>query len=414
MFRIVAPHQELQRFINQLRLPLHEPQYQHLIRLTDALISVEGSKTLAALNRSLCEPTDQSALSDFLTYSPWSAKEVRNCITRYIVNWVTAAPSSPETPLIISVDDSIAKKPQTSKHFEPVEWYFDANGTHRYGHGVVIVTCHIRYGSRSALADWRLYMRQKTVRRLNRQRLSSDQLRFRTKFQLAVEMLKEIHPILPQGVPVYILFDSWYASNKLILFCRAQQWHVICALKSNRRLSGKRLARIARYKRNKSFRPVRVRNSAETATKYLACSVFGQLRGLDGDVRVIISKRHNRDRRPEFFMSTDQSVGIRKGLTRYSARWEIEVDHLYVKLYLGLEAFRVRSVEGIKRYFTAAFLALAYLQWRRDQLQSERPTKIADVIYAHRREHDLEMLKAFGEEVLRLQAVQPAIKAFLA
>jgi len=412
MFCIIEPNPKLQRFINRLDLSLSVPQHNHLVRLTDALISVEGSKTLAALNRALREPTDQSALSDFLTYSPWSSADVRHDAMRYIVQWVTSAKCSPETLILISIDDSLAKKPCASKHFEPAEWHFEANGQRQYGYGAVIVDCHIRYGHRSTIANWRLYMREKTVRRLNRHRPPSDRLRFRTKFQLAVEMLQDIQPLLPQHVPVYVLFDSWYASNKLIRFCRAQQWHVICAIKSNRCLNGKRLARIARYKRNKSFRPVWV-NSVETATKYFACSVVGQLNGLKGDVRVIMSKRHNRDKRPKFFMSTDTSVGIRKGLTRYSARWEIEVDHLYVKLCLGLEAFRVRSVEGIKKYFTAAFLALAYLQWRRDHSRSECTKRIADVIYEHRREHDYQVLQAFGEEVLRLQAIQPAIKTFL-
>jgi hypothetical protein len=30
------------------------------------------------------------------------------------------------------------------------------------------------------------------------------------------------------------LFDSWYAAASLMKWCRAQGWHLICRLKSNR------------------------------------------------------------------------------------------------------------------------------------------------------------------------------------
>jgi len=50
-------------------------------------------------------------------------------------------------------------------------------------------------------------------------------------------MLVELTELLPKGYKVYVLFDSWYSSEKLIKFCRRQKWHVICAIKSNRRIS---------------------------------------------------------------------------------------------------------------------------------------------------------------------------------
>jgi len=54
-------------------------------------------------------------------------------------------------------------------------------------------------------------------------------------------MLTELAELLPPGHRVYVLFDSWYASAKLIKFCRRQRWHVICAVKANRRIEKKRI-----------------------------------------------------------------------------------------------------------------------------------------------------------------------------
>jgi hypothetical protein len=44
-----------------------------------------------------------------------------------------------------------------------------------------------------------------------------------SKYALAREMLAELAELLPKGYPVYVLFDSWYASAKLIKFCRRQR-----------------------------------------------------------------------------------------------------------------------------------------------------------------------------------------------
>ena len=38
-----------------------------------------------------------------------------------------------------------------------------------------------------------------------------------------MEMLRELAQLLPEGFQVYVLFDSWYASNQIMKFCRRQR-----------------------------------------------------------------------------------------------------------------------------------------------------------------------------------------------
>ena len=80
------------------------------------------------------------------------------------------------------------------------------------------------------------------MRRLNRQRSPEQRLRFRKKTTLAHEMLAELGQLLPPGCRVYVLFDSWYGSNRLLKFCRRQHWYVVCAIKSNRKLDDQQFA----------------------------------------------------------------------------------------------------------------------------------------------------------------------------
>ncbi len=377
----------------------------------EGLIGLDSTRSAAAINRLVGEPTDSSALSDFLTYSPWSEAEVRDGALRYMVPWITRAHLPEDIPVLISIDDSLAKKPKESKHFEGVEWHFEANGERRYGHGFVFVDCHMQYGRRSAPINFRPYLREKTVRRINRTREKEWRVKFKTKYELSADMLEEIAPIVPDRLRVFVMFDSWYASKDLIKLCREYKWHVICALKHNRNFNGERVSEIARRTRNKSFRPMWV-SSAENSTRYWIRTFKGHINGLAEEVRVIISKRHPRDKSPEYFMCTWPDYPVRKVLSCYTQRWVIEVDHLYLKLRLGAEDFRVRSLEGICKHLALCFLSLAYLYWRMGTTRRV-VKKLAEIIEEHRREHYKNFLAEFGRRVLAYNSVEKATKELL-
>jgi hypothetical protein len=375
----------------------------------EGLLMCEATKTLSAINRLLLEPTHPSSIADFFTYSPWENEDIRGQAQKVLIKWVFEEQQGFlfRPRIIISIDDSLCSKPKESKHFEPVDWHFDAKEGRSYGHGVSFITLHIECGSRSTPINWRIYLREKTVRRLNR--IYHQKIRFRSKITLSIEMLKEIQPLLPEGYPVYLLFDSWYASKRLIQFCLKNKWHIVCALKSNRIFEGKRLSKMAHYLRNKNLTKVWV-DSANTSTLYWTCLKQGRLKGLSKEVSVIISKRHPRDKRPEFFLCTDTSLSAREALSLYVRRWAIEIDYLYLKTRLGLGDFRLRSMEGINRYFTLVFLTLAYLSWRKAE---EGAKNISEVIAIHRQEQYEEVLRAFGRKVIDGQSVEEALKIFL-
>ena len=89
------------------------------------------------------------------------------------------------------------------------------------------VALHIHFGPFGFTFDIRLYLREKTVRQLNRQRSAETRLHYRSKYHLAQEMLSSLAALLPPGYQVYVTFDSWVASGKLIQGYRQQGWQVI-------------------------------------------------------------------------------------------------------------------------------------------------------------------------------------------
>lgn len=392
-----------------LKLRLTKPQRTHALNVMEGLILCESTKTLSAMNRLLLEPVHPSSIADFFTYSPWDNNDVRTQSQKTIIEWVTDENQKHliKPRILISIDDSLSNKSKESSHFEPVDWHFDAKEGNGYGYGISFIAAHIECNGRSTPINWRIYLKDKTVRRLNRHR--EEKIRFKSKMTLSMEMLKEIQPLLPKDYPVYVLFDSWYAGKRLIKFCLRNKWHIICKLKSNRVFEGKRLSQWGNGLRSKNLSKTWI-DSTNTSTPYWTSVKKGRLKGLSQEVCVIISKRHPRDKRPEFFLCTDTTLSAKEILSLYMRRWAIEIDYLYLKTRLGLGDFRLRSMEGINRYFTLVFLTLAYLSWRKSE---EGIKSISEVIAIHRQEQYEETLRSFGRKVLEERSVDFALKTFL-
>jgi hypothetical protein len=409
MVRIISPVRKLVTFFAILNLRFSKPQRAHALNFMEGIIMHEDDKTLSGISRLLFDGCHPSSLADFFTYSPWDEQDVRYHLQEALIGWLLRDKQHNlfNDCITISVDDSLVIKPKESKHFELADWHFDANGRGGFAWGISFVTMHMEYRGQSLPVNWRIYLKEQTVRRLNDK--YEIEMEFKSKMKLVMEMLEEVKGYLPEGNDIYILFDSWYASKKLIKYCLGNNWNVICALKSNRVFRGKKLSKIARNLGNKSLTRTWV-NSAETSALYFTCLRKGKLRGIEKEVSVIISKRHIRDKRPGFFLCTDTSFSAKQALSVYMRRWAIEIDYLYLKKRLGLSDFRVRSMEGIYRYFTLVFLTLVYLSWRKVE---EGCKSISHAIAFHRADQHERVLRVFGEKVLQEKSVEPALRIFL-
>lgn len=100
----------------------------------------------------------------------------------------------------------------------------------------------------------------------------------------------------------------------------------------------RQLGKHAHYIRNKDFKPIMVKSS-DSSTGYWVSNLYGYLNDIPDEVNIIISKRHPKDRNPDYFMSTDLSLNPQAGLCRYGRRLAVGVDHLYLKVRLGLGIF---------------------------------------------------------------------------
>jgi hypothetical protein len=402
MKTIVHPYPFLVHFIALLTMPVTKPQRQHLQRLVDGLCTCPDRKTLATLQRQFLDAPDPSNFADFLRQSPCDEADLEEERRQFIIDDLLRRGHTAGQPLTITatIDDSTTRKDKGTEALQAVDWTFD-HAQHRNVKGAVHVALRLHVGPYSYTFSWRLYLRAKTVRRLNKERAPGERLHFQSKLSLAKEMLTELKPYLPQGAAVYVLFDRWYAAAHLIQFIRRQGWHVICAVKSNRRLNGTKLSDCDKRQRNLWYSYVSITPAGRGRATYCVRLATGRLKHVSGQVRVIISRRHNRDKHPKYFLCTDLTLSAAEILTWYAQRWPQEVDFWYLKQRLGLGDFRVQAYEAIAKWYAVEYLALTFLTWRLYEGRAAGATwsSVAEVLADIRAWHARDVLTAACQEV---------------
>ncbi len=417
---IVQHSQELVAFITVLNTALYQPQIRHLIQMVDALLTSNDTKTISGLYRLLKGQPDPKNGADFLRESPWEAEDISAPRKRWMVNKFLefASQVNMAFEIFIGIDDSLGKKGKATQHLEAVDYHHNHTESSKkkqaYTNGYVYVEVHLQLGPFGFLYDTRLFLREKTIRRLNRKRSAEKRLRYRSKYALAHEMLVELEPLLPKGHQVYVLFDSWYASKKLIKFCRRQKWHVICAIKSNRRIDKVRVDRHNLALRHKPYERItlEVVDEDRKALSYYTRVLQGHLEDFAEPVHAIISKKRPGDKFPKYFVCTDLTLTVQQALRYYQKRWPVEVDNTYLKNALGLGDFRQQSLEATQKWFAVVMLAINYLQYRwalayRTNLSK---TSLADFIRQHRLEHFQNLLRTVLQSFAPAQQIETCLQ----
>jgi hypothetical protein len=406
---IVQHSVELCNFLLPLLVGLNAFQQRHALNVVDALLSGSGKhKVLTAITRMLLVAhADHFALADFLRRSPWDAEAVRRtCLTVMLTLVVRLQRRFGFKQLFLSVDDSLCVKDAATRALETVGFHFDhvrqRRQAGRFSNASRYISISLAIGPFSFPINWRIYLKQSQVKKLNTSRPKAQHLRFRPLHELAKEMLAEIDLAWPGAAraaqsakpptdfTIYVLFDAWFGSRDFLLFIRNLNWHFIGASRSNRNLSNRLLSSWWPHLAQQRSRKVTLR-SAKTTSTYLTRFRVGRLARIPFEVIVIFSKRNQQDDHPAYFISSDTRLRAPTILKFYAFRWNAEIDNWFLKERLGLADFRVRCFEAIQRWHTLVFIAYAFIAVRRATLalttKSAIAVKPADVIREHQAEH---------------------------
>ena len=418
--RILHNSPSLCTFVEQLDLSLSVPQKRHVINLVDALLVCDGPKTLAALQREFVECVDVSNMADTLRIAPWTANDLQEPVGAFLVR---AAVAQARTVgklkyITISLDDSLAHKHKNTKCLEGVDWHYDhlesTPKQPRYANGLAYLACHLCIGGIAVTFAVRPYLREKTVRRLNRQREPATRIPFRSKFHVAREILQTLYPLLPTDIPIFVLHDEWYASARLMRWTHRHTWETITALKRNRKLNRCRLDQHTQTARHQRYEQVTVTATDGTPSTYFTRTYLGRLEDLAFDVCVIDSKRHPRAPRSAYFGCTALHLKTPTILQIYGQRWGCETDNVYLHTRLGVGDFRVRPYEAVVKLLVVVHLGLAYLQWRLMRDQTRTLCNLAAIIRQHRDEHARDWLAGACQEAMTTGDLTAVLNRYLA
>lgn len=417
--RILHNNPSLCTFVEQLDLPLSAPQRRHVINVADGLLVTDARKTLAEIQRQFVSCVDASNIADTFRIGPWTAEDIRQPLGAVMMQTALERLEQHGQPrrLLINLDDSLAIKDPDTHRLQGVDWHRDHAARRRkrqqYQNAFAYLVCNI------VADDWdftfaiRPYLRERTVRRLNRQRPPGQRLHYMSKYRLVRRILEDCHQLIPPGVAVYVHFDSWYASAKLINYIRRQGWHATCRVRSNRTLNGQRIDQRFVAQRHRRYVRVDIPAADGSKTTYLVRSTVGRLSDVAFDVRGLVSRRHYRDTYLVYFISTDLAQAPQEALQGYATRWNCETDNAYLKLRLGLGDFRLQSYEAIDKFCAVVHLAWDYLLWRLAHTSDPHVQNPADVIRLHRDEHARDWLTGACREVLATGDIDAVLQRYL-
>lgn len=214
------------------------------------------------------------------------------------------------------IDDTVIAKPY-AKHMEGASFvYSSLLNRSVYGYHVVLL-CWTN-GQLTLPLAWRWYKKGG-----------------KTKVELAQELLKEAHNLW-KLTPQAVLFDSWYAADKIINQISSYGWTFVCQSKGNRVVLA-----------------ASIKDDLTQAGDRLVGAVTGTVRAL------LI--RHD-DR---FFMTNDLSLTNDAIVMLYRSRWPIEEVFRFFKDQLHLQGCQARARVAQETHLASCVLAYLLIQKER-------------------------------------------------
>ena len=392
---IVTAHAEIFRDLFENRC-----QFQHFQHDLTGLI-VRNNKSLANIARCVLESADKTNLSRFFSEAPWFQDRVNDRRLVYLLQQ-TKEVRSPKADAILILDDTLCE--HVGSLFDYVDRHYNhGDDTYPLAHNPV--TSHYVSGPVRFPVDLRLYRRyeectdwetfvqkhfpgrsipttKKDRARLHKavdpillQEPDFERLhqQFRTKIDLGIELLETA---IQHKVPFRVLlFDSWYLAAELVSMARYRKKDWISLLKKHRHLEthsfvlkdagGKPIRLAGPHIAVEDLVPLIPPTAYRTVTvrdkTYGTFTLAVRIPGL-GKVRLVVSF-DNAELTGTYAVLVTNRVdwSAQRIIALYLQRWPIETFYQDGKTHLGLDEYRMRNAEAIRKHWCLVFVAYSLL-----------------------------------------------------
>ncbi|UOF89059.1 IS701 family transposase [Fodinisporobacter ferrooxydans] len=379
---MVTLYSAIVKFILAMQLQFTAPQRNHLLHIMQGIILCEGRKTITQIRSSTNSYRHLSCMTKFLKHSPWCVNRMQKRRMQFLLEKIRRKHSKKgdtRSIVFLIIDDTSCKKDVSTKHIEALDFHF----SHDEGKGVwshCLVTAHLVSEGYSFAWDFRPYFREGYC--------NVNQIPFKSKNDLALELIQSYEA--SDDELVYVLMDSWYTSKKIIDACNAKGFHIIAAVKTNRKIrpAGIRI-QIAEFATNYIHQSDLHSVTVGNQNMYWVYEYEGPLADVE-NVKVLLSweKEFDSSKTPFCILCTDQTLDLETILRYYQVRWNIETGYRYFKEMLGFDQYQLQSFYAIQRYWAIQFLVYNFLELQRNEWSTEQdPMTLGDVVRRIRKEY---------------------------
>ena len=375
-------------------------QFRHFENYLTGLM-VLPNKSMANIVRCVLDSADQTNLSRFFSEAPWFQEQVNDRRLRYLLQHTKPVRLAKDKSALV-LDDSLCE--HVGSLFEYIDRHYN-HGDDSYPLAHNPVTSHYVSGPVRFPVDLRLYRRYEAVTRwaefvhkhfpehalpqrkkeraqfhkavdpvlLQDPEFQSLHQQFQTKIALAAELVAAaIEHKVPFSV---VLFDSWYLAEDFIAILRRRQKDWISILKKNRNLetnsfvlkdaAGKRIPLDGPHLSVEDLVPL-IPATAYRALKlgdktYWTFTLAVRIPAL-GKVRLVISFENAALTGTYAVLVTNRvDWTAPRIITTYVQRWPIETFYQDGKEHLGLDEYRMRDAEAIRKHWCLVFVAYSLL-----------------------------------------------------
>jgi len=332
-------------FLPHVEEGFSKPQKKQFARYLTGLI-VCDNKTVTAINNSFVGHNDQSALNNWLTDSGWSEEKIDKARKELVKKELNA--KNVKNGVLI-LDDTLNNK--SGKHVEGVNIHFDhAEGKHTLGHQ--LVTSHLAAGKFSIPIDFELYRR------------NEDQADFKSKNELAKALIAKA---VADGFCFdRVVMDLWYFNFENTSYIEGLGKDWVAGCKINRLIqTGEGYVSLESYLKTvpaTDFKMVSVKTT-KGERHFWTYAKNVTLKKQHQRVRVVFSYLDEKlTGEPKVLVTNKLNWDVKTSLETYLLRWKIDAFYRDAKQELGLEDYKVRKLQGLKRHWLMVFLADTLLQ----------------------------------------------------
>jgi len=403
---IVTTHADIFRDLFENRC-----QFRHFQHDLTGLIVLDN-KSLANITRCVLESADKTNLSRFFSEAPWFQDHVNDRRVEYLLQQ-TKAVRGPQADATLILDDTLCE--HVGSLFAYVDRHYDHGDdtyplapnpvTSHYVSGPVRFPLDLRLSRRyEELTPWETFVRKHfpdrpiPTTKKERARLHKavdpvllddpdfQQLhqQFHTKIDVGIELLEAA---IQHKVPFRVLlFDTWYRADELVSMARYHNKDWVSLLKKNRNLetnsfvlkdaAGQPIRLAGPHMAVEDLVPLIPPTAYRAVTvgdnTYWPFTLAVRLPGL-GKVRLVVSfKTAELTGTYAVLVSNRVDWHAQRILTLYVQRWPSETFYQDGKGHLGLDEYRMRNAEAMKKHWCLVFVAYSFLHL--DGLPSS-PTK---------------------------------------